>query len=89
MMISHLFKYLKIDISGETVFASSTDIDCTLLKRMQAGARAYIPQAPPPQFASGSSSSGDPFPALTDKMNSLELSSSSLRKNSYKSRRIS
>ena len=48
IMITYLFKYLKIDVSGETAFAPCIDIDCTPCKRMQAGARAHVPRAPPP-----------------------------------------
>jgi len=50
MMITHLLRYFKIDISSETAFAPPDNIDRTLLKRMQVGARerANVPQAPPP-----------------------------------------
>jgi len=78
MMIDHLFKYFKFDISSETAFAPSLNIGHTLLRMMQAGTRerAHIPQGPRhPQFDFGSSYSS--IQALMDKMNSLELSSSS------------
>ena len=38
-IITHLFKYFKTDISGETAFSPSVDIDRTLLKSMQADSR--------------------------------------------------
>jgi len=58
MMITHLLRYFKIDLSFETSFALSVNIDRTLLKRMQAGTyvRAHVSQAPPLLFDSGSSS---------------------------------
>ena len=75
MMITHFLKYFKIDISSETAFAPSVNIDHTFLKRMQAGVRecANVPLAPP-QYDLGSSSSS--IQALMDRMNSLELYSS-------------
>jgi len=81
--VALLFKYFKFNISGETAFDLSVDIDHTLLKRMQVGTHehAHIPQAPPSlQFASRSSSSADQFTTLMDKMNSIELNSFSLSK---------
>jgi len=60
MIITHGFKYFKIDVSGENAFPPSADINCTLLKRMQAGTRAHAQPSSVQlllQFASASSSS--------------------------------
>jgi len=79
-MITQLLGYFKIDISSKTTFTPSVNIDRTILKKIQIGARerANVPQAPPPlQYDSWSSSSSILFSALMEKMNSLELSSSS------------
>ena len=48
MTFTHLLKYFKIDVSDENVFPPSVNIDCTLLKRMQASTRAH---AQPPNSA--------------------------------------
>ena len=76
MMIFHLLRYLKINLSSEAAFAPSVNIDRTLLKRMQVGTRehVYIPQAPHrPHFDSWSSSSS--IQDLMDKLNYLKRSS--------------
>ena len=66
-ILTRLFKHPKIDLSGERVIAPFVDINSTLLKRMQAGARVHAPSPPvQPQapFVSGSSSSSvDPYAA--------------------------
>jgi len=41
MIVTHLLRYFKIDISGEAAYPHSIDIDHTLLKRMQCGTRAH------------------------------------------------
>ena len=68
MILTRLFKHLKIDFSGERVIALSIDVNNTLLKRMQADAHVHAPPPPvQPQapFISGSSSSSaDPYAAL-------------------------
>ena len=77
MIITHLLRYFKIDISGETAYPSSIDIDRTILKRMQSGTRAYA-QPPSVQlsslFASGSSSSPtDPYSFLMNQMTVMSM----------------
>ena len=47
MMITHLLKYFKIDLSFETAFSPSVNIDHTLLKRLKVGTREHAHQAPP------------------------------------------
>jgi len=49
MIITYLLRYFEIEVSSDTVFAPSVNIDRTLLKRMQAEfhERAQVPQAPP------------------------------------------
>jgi len=48
MTFTHLLKYFKIDVSDKNVFPPSVNVDCTLLKRMQASTRAH---AQPPNSA--------------------------------------
>ena len=75
IILTRVFKHLKIDLSDEKIIAPSIDIDRTLLKRMQARLRAHAPPylAPPVQpFASGSSSSiVDPFTSIMTQLNNL------------------
>ena len=71
MILTRLFKYLKISLSDERPITPSIDIDRTLLKRTHVGLRAQAPPhptSPPAQpFASSSSSS-----ALIPIVNHLE-----------------
>jgi len=65
MIITHLLKHLKIDLSPEKVISPSVDNNSTLLKRMQAGTHDHAPPLLPIQpqvhFIFGSSlSSVDP-----------------------------
>ena len=41
MILTHLFKHLRIDLSDEKAIAPSADINHILLKRMQASTRAH------------------------------------------------
>ena len=50
MIVTHLLRYFKIDISSETAYPPSIDIDRTFLKRMQSGTRAHA-QPPPVQLS--------------------------------------
>ena len=43
MILTRLFKHLKIDLSGKRAIASSVNINSTLLKRMKADARVHAP----------------------------------------------
>ena len=76
MILTRLYKSLKIDLSGEKVISPSVDIYHALLKRMQAGTRVHsqppsiLPQAP---FVFGSSSSADPYVALMTQIQDLSL----------------
>jgi len=68
MIITHLLKHFKVDLSGENVVAPAIVIDRTLLKRMQAGTRTNAQPSqvhPSQQFPSGSfSSSADLYSAI-------------------------
>ena len=63
MILTRLFKHLKINLSNERTVAPSIDIDRTLLKRMHVGLHAHTspyptsaPTLPPTHpFASGTS----------------------------------
>ena len=61
-------------MSRETAYSSSANIDRTLLKRIQVGTCAQVPEAQPTPLFDYSSSSSDQLSALMDKMNSLSLS---------------
>ena len=62
-------------MSRETAFCSSANINRTLIKKMQVGTYAQVPEAQSaPLFDSGSSSSSNQLSTLMDKMNSLSLS---------------
>jgi len=41
MIITHLLKYFKINVSGEKAFDPSVEIDRTLLKKIQASTHAH------------------------------------------------
>jgi len=58
MLITHLFKQLKFDISTERSIESSVDINNTLLKRIRARERIPATQPSPiiPAIVHGSSS---------------------------------
>ena len=80
MIITHILRYLKVDISSESAYPPSINIDYTLLKRMQPGTRAQaqpLPTELSSQFASRSSSSfADRYAILMNQMTALSLSHS-------------
>jgi len=56
MLISYLLKHLGFVLSSETPSEPSVNLDCTLLKRMQAQIRRAPPEQPPPVPVPGPSS---------------------------------
>ena len=69
MILTRMFKHLKIDLSDEKVIAPLIDIDRTFLTRMQAGVHAHVPPhpaSPPVQPVASDSSSlaVDPFAGI-------------------------
>ena len=77
MILTCMFKHLKIDLSNEKTVTASIDTDRTLLKRMQAGLRAHAPPHPasPPvqHFASSSSLVVDPYAGIMTQLNDLSV----------------
>ena len=79
MLITHLLKQLKFDLSTERSIEPSVDINSTLLKSMHARERAPTPQPPPiiPAVVSGSSSvssaSFDSYSALSAQFREHDL----------------
>ena len=82
MILIHLFKHLKINLSDERTVAPSIDINHTLLKRMHVSLRAQAPPHPtsaptsPPAypFASGfSSSAANSYTDIKTQLSNLSL----------------
>jgi len=75
MILTHLFKYLKVDLSWDSVVPHAVCIDRSLLKRMHAAScvRPTSHVLPPPQGNIGSSSSSDPYSSLLNQMHTLSL----------------
>ena len=76
VILTRLFKHLKIDLSGKKAIAPFVNINSTLIKRMQASTRAHAPSPlvqPQAPFVSGSSSSVDPYDVLMTQIDDLSL----------------
>jgi len=79
ILITHLLKQLKFDLSTEWSIEPSIDINSTLLKRMRARERAPTPQPPPiipvvvPGSSLPSSVSIDPYSALSAQLHEHDL----------------
>ena len=77
MLISYLLKHLGFNLSSETPSEPSVNLDCTLLKRMQAQIRRAAPEQPHvlPAVVPGSSSapgtSSAPGPSLSPEFQSF------------------
>jgi len=79
MILTHLFKHFKINLSDGRTVAPSIDIDCTLLKRMHVGLHAQAPPHPtslPAQYFAFSSFSSavDPYAGIITQLSDLSLS---------------
>jgi len=76
VILTRLFKHLKIDLSGKKAIAPFVNINSTLIKKMQASTRAHAPSSlvqPQAPFVSGSSSSVDPYDVLMTQIDDLSL----------------
>ena len=73
MLITHLLKQLRFDLSSKRSVELSVDINSTLLKRMRARERPPAPQPQPiipaiPGSFSGSSAPFHPYLAITTQL---------------------